>query len=69
MLREGARFKVELPGQTSIDLTSDVVALLNRIRRWWARETGKAPVEEWDEDRRQGLKKDFKLILVIYEAL
>ena len=45
------------------------LALLNRIRRWWKRETGKAPVEEWDEDRREGLKKDFKLILDIYEAL
>jgi hypothetical protein len=45
------------------------LALLNRIRRWWARENQKAPVEEWDEDRRQGLKKDFKLILDIYEAL
>ncbi|MEI7912311.1 MAG: hypothetical protein WCK77_21980 [Verrucomicrobiota bacterium] len=45
------------------------LALLNRIRRWWARETGKAPVEEWDEDRREVLKKDFKLILDIYEAL
>jgi hypothetical protein len=45
------------------------LALLNRIRRWWARETQRAPVEEWDEDRRQGLKKDFKLILDIYEAL
>lgn len=45
------------------------LALLNRIRRWWARETRKAPVDEWDEDRRQGLKKDFKLILDIYEAL
>lgn len=45
------------------------LALLNRIRRWWARETEKAPVEEWDDDRRQGLKKDFKLILNIYEAL
>jgi len=45
------------------------LALLNRIRRWWARETQKAPVDEWDEDRRQGLKKDFKLILDIYEAL
>ena len=45
------------------------LALLNRIRRWWMRETGKAPVEEWDEDRREGLKKDFKLILDIYEAL
>ncbi len=45
------------------------LALLNRIRRWWARETGKAPVEEWDEDRREVLKKDFKVILDIYEAL
>ncbi len=45
------------------------LALLNRIRRWWARETQKAPVEEWDEERREGLKKDFKLILDIYEAL
>ena len=45
------------------------LALLNRIRRWWKRETGKAPVEEWDDDRREGLKKDFKLVLDIYEAL
>jgi hypothetical protein len=45
------------------------LALLNRIRRWWSRETQKAPVDEWDEDRRQGLKKDFKLIHDIYEAL
>jgi hypothetical protein len=45
------------------------LALLNRLRRWWARETGKAPVEDWDDDRREGLKKDFKLILDIYEAL
>jgi hypothetical protein len=45
------------------------LALLNRIRRWWKHETSKAPVDEWDEDRRQGLKKDFKLILDIYDAL
>jgi hypothetical protein len=45
------------------------LALLNRIRRWWKHETLKAPVDEWDEERRQGLKKDFKLILDIYEAL
>jgi hypothetical protein len=45
------------------------LALLNRLRRWWAREIDKAPVVEWDEDRREGLKKDFKLILDIYEAL
>jgi len=45
------------------------LALLNRLRRWWKRETSKAPVDEWDEDRREGLKKDFKLVLDIYEAL
>ena len=45
------------------------LALLNRIRRWWARETQKAPVDDWDDDRREALKKDFKLILDIYEAL
>jgi hypothetical protein len=45
------------------------LALLNRLRRWWKRETGKAPVDDWDEERREVLKKDFKLILDIYEAL
>ena len=45
------------------------LALLNRLRRWWKRETGKAPVDEWDEERREVLKKDFKLVLDIYEAL
>ncbi len=45
------------------------LALLNRLRRWWKRETDKAPVEQWDEERRQGLKNDFKLVLDIYEAL
>ena len=45
------------------------LALLNRIRRWWVRETQKAPVDDWDDDRREALKKDFKVILDIYEAL
>jgi hypothetical protein len=45
------------------------LALLNRLRRWWSRETEKSPVDDWDDDRREGLKKDFKLILDIYEAL
>ncbi len=45
------------------------LALLNRLRRWWKRETGKAPVDDWDEDRREGLKRDFKLVVEIYEAL
>lgn len=45
------------------------LALLNRLRRWWKREIGKAPVEEWDEERREVLKRDFRLVLEIYEAL
>ena len=45
------------------------LALLNRIRRWWKREIDKAPVDEWDDERREVLKRDFKLILEIYEAL
>ena len=45
------------------------LALLNRIRRWWYGEIEKAPVKEWDEERRKALKEDFKLILDIYEAL
>ncbi len=45
------------------------LALLNRLRRWWKRETGKAPVEDWDEERREVLKRDFKLVLEIYESL
>ena len=45
------------------------LALLNRLRRWWKQEIGKAPVEEWDEHRREVLKKDFKLVLDIYEEL
>jgi len=45
------------------------LALLNRLRRWWKRETGKLPVDDWDDDRREGLKRDFKLVLDIYESL
>lgn len=45
------------------------LALLNRLRRWWKREIAKAPVEEWDQERREVLKRDFKLVLEIYEAL
>ena len=45
------------------------LALLNRLRRWWKREIGKAPVEDWDEERRAALKRDFRLVLEIYEAL
>jgi hypothetical protein len=45
------------------------LALLNRLRRWWKRETEKAPVDDWDEERREGLKRDFKFVADIYESL
>lgn len=45
------------------------LALINRLLRWWKRETDKAPVGEWDEERREGLKRHFKMINEIYEAL
>jgi hypothetical protein len=32
LLSEGARFKVELPGQLSIDLTPDVIAALDSVQ-------------------------------------
>jgi len=45
------------------------LALINRLLRWWKRETGKAPVDDWDEERREGLKRHFKLINEIYNQL
>ncbi len=33
LLSEGARFKVELPGQLSIDLTPDVIAALDTVQK------------------------------------
>ena len=32
LLDEGARFVVELPGQTSIDLTPDVIAAMTQVQ-------------------------------------
>jgi hypothetical protein len=32
LLDEGARFMVELPGQTSIDLTPDVIAAMEQVQ-------------------------------------
>jgi hypothetical protein len=43
LLNEGARFMVELPGQTSIDLTSDVIAAITEVQT--SRE-GFEPVKE-----------------------
>ena len=41
------------------------VALINRLVRWLTSETCKAPVEEWDADRREAIKRDFQPLLEI----
>jgi hypothetical protein len=45
------------------------LALINRLIRWWKHTTANDPVDQWDEEQRENVKKDFKLILDIYEAL
>jgi hypothetical protein len=45
------------------------LALLNKIRRWWQEQIEKAPVDAWDEERRQALKEDFEFVKDIYESL
>lgn len=45
------------------------LSLLNKIRRWWQEQIEKAPVDDWDEERRQALKEDFEFVKDIYEAL
>lgn len=45
------------------------LSLLNKIRRWWQEQVEKAPVDQWDDERRQALKEDFEFVRDIYEAL
>ena len=45
------------------------LSLLNKIRRWWQEQVEKAPVDQWDDERRQALKEDFEFVRNIYEAL
>lgn len=45
------------------------LSLINRLIRWWKQTTADDPVDQWDEEQRENVKKDFKLILDIYEAL
>ena len=41
------------------------VKLINRLVCWLTSETCKAPVEEWDADRREAIKRDFQPLLEI----
>jgi hypothetical protein len=42
---------------------------INQLLRWWKRETGKAPVDTWDKERRDGLRRHFSRIAEIHKAL
>lgn len=45
------------------------LALINRLIRWWKQTTANDPVDEWDEEQRENVKKDFGRLMEIYEAL
>ena len=45
------------------------LALINRLIRWWKQTTADDPVDQWDEEQRENVKKDFGRLLEIYEAL
>lgn len=45
------------------------LALINRLIRWWKQTTADDPVDRWDEEQRENVKKDFAQLLEIYEAL
>lgn len=45
------------------------LALINRLLRWWKQTTADDPVDQWDEEQRENVKKDFGKLIAIYEAL
>jgi hypothetical protein len=45
------------------------LALINRLIRWWKQTTAEDPVDHWDEEQRENVKKDFGRLIEIYEAL
>jgi hypothetical protein len=45
------------------------VTLINRLVRWWTSETCKVPLEQWNEEWRMKLKRDFEQIMEIYRQL
>jgi hypothetical protein len=45
------------------------LALINRLLRWWKQTTADDPVDQWDEEQRENVKKDFGRLIEIYEAL
>lgn len=59
----------EVEGDSSDKGVVTHFALINRLIRWWKQTTADDPVDQWDEEQRENVKKDFKLILDIYEAL
>jgi len=49
-ISEGARFKVELPGQLAIDITPDVIAALDGSNAVLSGATGSIPVQTPEAD-------------------
>lgn len=45
------------------------LALINRLARWWKHTNAEDPIEEWDEENRKMLAKDFRVINRIYEKI
>jgi hypothetical protein len=45
------------------------LSILNELRRWLKRETDKAPVHKWDDERRSALKDDFSFVVDFVESL
>jgi hypothetical protein len=45
------------------------LALINRLMRWWKQTTVDDPVDQWDEEQRENVKRDFGRLLEIYNAL
>ena len=45
------------------------LSLINQILRWWKRTTAEDPVDQWDSEQRQNVKKDFARLIDIYDSL
>jgi hypothetical protein len=49
--------------------TVTYLALINRLRRWFAQETEKTPLSRWDQERREAIKADLAPLVEIHNKL
>lgn len=45
------------------------MVFINRLCQWWRKVVDREPIEQWDEYRRETLKRDLKPLVEIYEKL